>query len=307
MIHAEETKQFDINVMPVKNNLILGEPIMIRGVVKYIGTRSLFIFPYTKDEIEFEGKCEGSKYWHDDIDKLFDWKQRKEISAGWELKRAENITWCIKTPQKIRVRYKFYFEPPGSKEIPSEIWRGHITSEWQEINVAYPAGIDAEAFQALLGPNFTTPEISEWIQKKAEQIIDRFPTSTYAGWVLWHNIYHTWHEDEEKSVHSPENVVLIVLDKMPFESKKDRKNLQTINCSWTVNRNQALMEKLVSSLKEGEPRDSIAECLAEQYFDHKKYDEAIRLFKLSSNHYRAQGFIEAIRKYMPEYSDLLKK
>lgn len=208
---------------------------------------------------------------------------------------------------KIRAIADFSKFPPG-------YFHGIVESNMIEFNIEAPQGMDLQAYQAaekLPSDNFdkkiTKQDIICNHLMNEKFIFSSYPTSTYAGWILWHGIYHTWIEVEEKSVHSPENVVLIVLGKIPFESKKNRKNLQTINCSWVVNRNKELMEKLVNSLKEGEPRDSIAECLAEEYFDHKKFDEAIKLFKISANHYRAKGFIEAIRKYMPQYSDLLKE
>ena len=181
---AEDTNQFEIKAIPVGNNLILGEPIMVRGVVKYIGTRSLYISPYTKDEIEIEGKCEGSRYWHTDYDMLLDWKKKQEISPGWQSEKVEYITWCVKIPKKLKVRYHFYFEPPAEKGIPAEIWQGHAISEWQEIEITYPIGVDAEAFQTILGPNPTIKVINEWINVKKDQILSKFPTSIYAGWVL---------------------------------------------------------------------------------------------------------------------------
>ena len=208
---------------------------------------------------------------------------------------------------KVKAIADFSNFPPG-------YFHGIVESNIIEFSIEAPHGIDLQAYQAaekLPADNFdkkmTKKDIVCSYLSDKNFVLSAYPTSIYAGWILWHGIYHTWIEVEEKSVHSPENVVLIVLGKMPFEYKKNRKNLQTASCSWIRNRNQALMEKLAYSLKEGEPRDSIAECLAEEYFDHKKYEEAIKLFKMSANHYRAKGFIDAIRKYMPEYSGLFKE
>ena len=181
---AENSNLFEIKAIPIKNILILGEPIIIHGSVKYLGTKPLFLSPYIKDWIEIEGKCEGGKYWHFDEDILVNFKKKKEISPGWELKKVEYITWCVKIPKKIRVRYHFSFEPPLDKEVPSEIWQGHIISEWQEIDIIYPTGIDAEAFRAILGSNPTSQEINEWIAKKGNQILEKYPKSIYAGWAL---------------------------------------------------------------------------------------------------------------------------
>ena len=65
------------------------------------------------------------------------------------------------------------------------------------------------------------------------------------------------------------------------------------------------MDQLIAILEDGEPRESLAECLAEEYF-FKQIDKSLKLFKMSKNNCRGHAFIDAIRKYMPEYAKVLE-
>jgi hypothetical protein len=143
----------------------------------------------------------------------------------------------------------------------------------------------------------------------AQPIFEKFPTSNYVGWMIWQIIYyHGQHENPERDVHKPADVVQIALGQKEFWPKgSQRKNCQLTGCARAFSLRGAAMEKLIPVMSEGEPWSSVAECLAEQYLLKKQFDKAILLFKIAKDHPRGKEFLDAIREHMPEYIELLDK
>jgi len=200
--------------------------------------------------------------------------------------------------------------------LPQYAYKATYESNMVEFSIEAPQGIDLQAYEAAskyLIERFKNSKSDKWYGaamsntlRDPDFILKAYPNSTYAAWSLWYTIYDPpFYENEKLQVCTPEQVVLIKLGKYPLEETKKRKNVQTSGCSWIINRYKSQMDQLIAILEDGEPRESLAECLAEEYF-FKQIDKSLKLFKMSKNNCRGHAFIDAIRKYMPEYAKVLE-
>ena len=100
----------------------------------------------------------------------------KSLPNDWVQSRTENaFMLCHDDPGEYIVQYVLSFCRPGvSGEPENKAWVGTIKSNEIHIHVLAPTGVDLEAFKAFKGQPFA----------KKEDLLEKYPTSTYAGWVL---------------------------------------------------------------------------------------------------------------------------
>jgi hypothetical protein len=65
------------------------------------------------------------------------------------------------------------------------IWLGDIISNSIEINVAFPQGFDQPAWLNLATPTTSLESIASFLRKNGAEIVQKYPKSSYAAWLLW--------------------------------------------------------------------------------------------------------------------------
>ncbi len=102
------------------------------------------------------------------------------LPEDWRQVRTENIT-CEDDPGEWIVQARISCQGPypiytgGQQTGLFNAWNGTVVSEEAHIEITKPAGVDLEAFNAFNG----CPRCDE------KKLLERFPTSTYAGYALW--------------------------------------------------------------------------------------------------------------------------
>ncbi len=85
--------------------------------------------------------------------------------------------------------YRVWIEYNGAEVPAQDIYKGKIVSNTCAFNISYPEGVDAEIFNLWRKQNPDLP-ICEFPLPmdphilKPEVILEKYPTSTYAGWAL---------------------------------------------------------------------------------------------------------------------------
>jgi len=89
---------------------------------------------------------------------------------------------CEPGTHRIRLRYRV--SPEWQKR--GSFWEGEVLSDWAEVEVTAPQGADAEVWKAYLAlsPQMDCQRFYTWATYPSNGILTKFPTSTYAGYVL---------------------------------------------------------------------------------------------------------------------------
>jgi hypothetical protein len=89
---------------------------------------------------------------------------------------------CDPGPHRVRLRYAV--APPRRDQ--GDFWKEQVISNWTEFEVTVPQGADALAWEAFraLAPKADCLRFFNWITYPPNDLLSRFPTSTYAGYVL---------------------------------------------------------------------------------------------------------------------------
>ena len=180
---------FRIEAIPMKSIYILGEPIMIYGKITYLGKEPIKLPIYRSITMGIKESCDGPNPELTIPDMPPDWWSQSEvIKPGWSVEKEEYINWCILRPRIVKVGYVMSFHPPEGKILPKDMWQGDVISEWKQIEIVKPEGIDAEAIYSLLGSNPTWQKFHEWPSKYRKDIFKKYPSSTYAAWMMLNSL-----------------------------------------------------------------------------------------------------------------------
>lgn len=185
----------DINVKikSYPKEVILGEPIYVCVGAEYKGDGAIKI---AKGERGFKVYARIERVDGKAIKQMrppsINWAPYhsfEEIRNGWkeevckdisELKEIEEGEYYI--TGEVTSEGPFYERVGNGKEIVErEAWRGKIQSEKVIIRVKYPEGIDREAYEYFKKTRYKEVPLSG---EGAKEVLEKFPTSTYAGWVL---------------------------------------------------------------------------------------------------------------------------
>lgn len=188
---ANQSK-FVAEIEPAKTKVFLGEPIVVKGTIRYAGAQTIKINPSSQRYFEWADPCEGAKPYTRGIEYPPQWWNLfEEIRPAWRASDEEDLIWCSARPKTIKVRYVFSFEPPKDHEVAPDVWRGIVTSDWCEIQILEPNVLDYEALHSFLGEKLSTENLAEWIHVNRVKIISQYPRSIYAAWV-YVNEFQWW-------------------------------------------------------------------------------------------------------------------
>ena len=89
---------------------------------------------------------------------------------------------CEPGTHRIRLRYRV--SPEWQKR--GSFWEGEVLSDWAEVEVTAPQEADAEVWKAYLAlsPKMDCQRFYTWATYPSNGILAKFPTSTYAGYIL---------------------------------------------------------------------------------------------------------------------------
>ncbi len=115
--------------------------------------------------------------------RMFEYRGAKilEVSATWEWR--ENLLMCVRVPGRYQARVVMrssWGDPRPRAEEPQP-WLGAAVSRTFTFHVIEPEGVDREAYDAFGGDPLPILD-REGIK---EQLLRRFPTSTYAAYAIW--------------------------------------------------------------------------------------------------------------------------
>ena len=172
LTRANDKDLFKVTILLPKDAYILGEPITINIKVTYLGKNSLKLPIFKEISVHVEGVCDNPKPAVLELLPPQWWKKTEEIQVGWSYNKIEDISWCINKPKNLKVQGYMSFNPPFNDS--NEIWKGHVNSEWKAISIMEPSGLDKQAYEELSKAPLAHPK----------ELLNKYPTSTYAGWVL---------------------------------------------------------------------------------------------------------------------------
>lgn len=177
--------EFVVDTTPVKRVYVLGEPVLVDGAVHYVGSAPRQVSSFSKFSVETNG-CDGPP---PEIELEGDtvpdsWKIGQTIIAGWTKAKEEDLTWCFTKPRKAKVRFVFHSVSPTGVTIPKAIWQGSQPSEWKDIEIVEPQGVDKAALLATLGDRPTSFNLAFWLSNFSSRILNEFPASTYAPYAF---------------------------------------------------------------------------------------------------------------------------
>ncbi|MFV1981102.1 MAG: hypothetical protein ACC655_08115 [Rhodothermia bacterium] len=172
---------FTVKIISAPKHLILGEPIRLQVAVENKSGVTIpvsFNRPPLAVDVEWPdgkvavvcGLCRGRFG-----------VVRKELPPRWKHSEKLETVWLDEPGRyTIRVRLKRHWNIEQKPAEYPDIWWGEVVSSPTTIWLDEPEGVDREAFEAFNGEPVPRPG------SKAErtELIDRFPTSTYAGYAL---------------------------------------------------------------------------------------------------------------------------
>ncbi|MEJ5165678.1 MAG: hypothetical protein WHV67_01470 [Thermoanaerobaculia bacterium] len=187
---------FRLDLQISNNKPILGEPIYVCISSEYIGkenitiAESAFSLEIFIENINGEKIREKKREVVESIKMPYD--KFKEISFGWSKRKCEEISskYYIDLGQYYvwgRVLSKGpYKEKIGNTIIGRRAWEGEIETEKELFALLYPEGIDKEAYEYFKRSKYGQVPLEG---EGAKELLEKFPTSTYAGWVVQRFIY----------------------------------------------------------------------------------------------------------------------
>lgn len=308
-IPGKSAAPFSINLEILKREYILGEPIFFMETWKN-ETASAVKIGY--DPIKEEGSptikmrvkgatrkdCLGAQV-------LAKW------STGYRVLEAGSRIQKELDPARYGVvdegQYEFWVEYDAT-DIDEFIFKQGVARIKVESNrvsfrIVKPTGVDALAFEKY-GDN-----ACNFITRPSEAL-DDFPTSIYGAWYLWRHGFSPGYRSPldalaEKLPNPDQHVSWAVghPDKLyEFRESAISPNAPGSTYAMLIE-NLPKAEKVVAALKEGEPRDGIAERLGSIYTSRKDWDKAIKYFKMASRtRERSRQYLAAIAKYLPQYA-----
>jgi len=204
--------EFEIKLEGYKDEYIIGEPINICAEVEYKGEGKKTIAKgYNGFKIEIvitdlEGNKIESKIKEES--KICLINSFIEIERGWKESKCEELTFGRALNKDEYYVYAYagskgpYYRKgkDGNDLIKEDAWEGKIETEKKKIRIVEPEGIDREAYEYFKGCPFC----------KKEQLLEKYPTSTYAGWVLRSLPSVEWTVRREKYIKEIENYIELV-------------------------------------------------------------------------------------------------
>ena len=101
-----------------------------------------------------------------------DWKQVKILDAV-----PLPVESCELVVQAVLASHGPYFHYDKGEKLPVEAWSGEVKSEEARIQIVEPSGVDQEAYDYFKRSPLSKPQ----------DLLAKFPTSTYAGYALAHS------------------------------------------------------------------------------------------------------------------------
>jgi len=106
-----------------------------------------------------------------------DWK------AGEPLKGEISVLpLCEPGEYRLRLHYRLHTDWPDRNQY----WDGQVVSNWVQVTILEPQGEDLQVWQNCLRavPKKDCQAFRNWYLSQSSFLLTRFPTSTYAGYVL---------------------------------------------------------------------------------------------------------------------------
>jgi hypothetical protein len=180
---------------------LVGEPIVIRGEVTNVSKKTLYLaygekgcrsFPVLENMAgDFSPFCPPQ-----DVKKV-DWGEGYEIkplAPGESLQRIETLcdfTRVFAKPGNYRIRWRTQSLGPYEKRIGNQVlqtypnaWSGTVDSGTVQFEILAPVGVDREALDKIIRPAVEDPRRLPGPHLWADKVLEKYPSSTYAGYAL---------------------------------------------------------------------------------------------------------------------------
>ena len=178
---APPVAELDAAIEIPKTSYVLGEPIHVTGTVTNVSGRDLTI-PRGGGRglrVFFSVERSDGLIWRDCREILVRAKPRlfsEEVPPGWRETLVDTLD-CLDDPGTYVIHLEVVSEG-GYPEVDPQAasaWSGRAVSSPVEIRLTEPVDEDLEAFEVLRDP-----------VAHRRELLERFPTSTYAGYALVH-------------------------------------------------------------------------------------------------------------------------
>jgi hypothetical protein len=180
--------EFSLQLLNCPKEVVLGCPIYVGVRVKYLGREPLVIakgnngFEINLGAYREDGKtrkCIHPKQ----LEKSnpIPYHQFETLQPGWEREFFQDISKLCEDEKGILLAWAsvsahgpFCEKRENMQREERKAWEGNILSTQDRILITEPSGVDLEAFKAYSGYPFA----------RQEELLEKYPTSTYTGWAL---------------------------------------------------------------------------------------------------------------------------
>ena len=209
---------FSLQLLNCPQEVVLGCPIYVGVLVKYLGPAPLVIakghggFEINLGAHREDGKARKCMH-PKQLEKAYPipYHQFETLQPGWEREVYQDISKLCEDEKGVLLAWAsvgaqgpFYEKRENLQREERKAWEGYVPSAEARILIVEPAGVDLEAFNAFKGRPLGYKE----------DLLARYPTSTYAGWLVFGGYQDierktTWMVDTLKA---PQNVTKRTFD-----------------------------------------------------------------------------------------------
>ena len=184
------SQDFKLQLIVPQTTYILKEPILVKGIVENTSDKTVTIaygekgFKAGISMKRADGKqrndCMKPEYvdymGYTSFEAVPGWKKEinEDVSYGCKDDPGEFIVQFGVSSQGPYINYSSEPEEPRRMEKEIDAWKGALSSEPVRITIEQPQGEDKKAYEYFKGEPLSKPT----------EILQNFPTSTYAGYVL---------------------------------------------------------------------------------------------------------------------------